>query len=343
MRVRQVIFGIESTLINIPTGKEYGIMKCPRCGEYMTTVNQKGSYPPKRIEKCSFCGYTIPSVTSDTTTTLTTPNIQKIKPAKKRKKATRQFNINKPIALGMLTLGLAFLVLSVLYSLYIPAFVGLGLTFWGALLLYVTPTKQVKLELLNATLAPALANTEKMLANLKPGAKGIYLPPKYLTQALESSLMFIPTKEEQRLPKPEEIDAEKLRSRNPNGIFLTPQGAALSRLFEKELGTSFITIDLEHLQKKLPKLLIENLEIAENMEIKAEDNTITVEITEDVFSSIYKETEKLSKTRGTMGSILSSAIACALARATGEPIVIEKEEQSQDGKTTEIQYRLMEE
>jgi len=317
-------------------------MKCPRCGEYMTTMNQKGSYPPRRIEKCSFCGYTIPSVTSDTATTLTTPNIQKIKPVKKRTRTTKQFNINKPIALGMLALGLAFLVLSVLYSLYIPAFVGLGLTFWGALLLYLTPTKQVKLELLNATLAPALTNTEKMLANLKLGGKGIYLPPRYLTQALESSLMFIPTKEGQRLPKPEEIDAEELHSRNPNGIFLTPQGAALSRLFEKELGTSFISIDLEYLQKKLPKLLIENLEIVENMEIKAEDNIITVEITENVLSNIYKETEKLSKTHGTMGSILSSAIACALARATGEPIVIEKEEQSQDGKT-EIRYRLMEE
>ena len=331
------------TLTDIPNGRECGTMKCPRCGEYITTVNQNGSYPPKRIKKCSFWGCTIPSATSDTTTTLTTANTQKIKPTKKRTKATKQFNINKPIALGMLTLGLAFLFSSVFYSSYIPAFVGLGLTFWGALLLYVTPTKQVKLELLNATLAPALANTEKMLANLKPGGKGIYLPPKYLTQALESSLMFIPTKEEQRLPKPEEMDAEKLHSRNPNGIFLTPQGAALSRLFEKELGTSFITVDLEYLQKNLPKLLIENLEIAENMEIKAEDNTITVEITEDVFSNIYKETEKLSKTRGTMGSILSSAIACALAKATGEPVVIEKEELSQDGKTTEIQYRLIEE
>jgi len=68
-----------------------------------------------------------------------------------------------------------------------------------------------------------------------------------------------------------------------------------------------------------------------------------VEITEHVFSDINKETEKLSKTHGTMGSPLSSAIACALAKATGKPVVIEKEEQSQDGKTTEIRYRLMEE
>ena len=316
-------------------------MKCPRCGEYMTAMNQKGSCPPILFEKCLFCGYTLPSVIANTTTTLATSNIQKIEPIIERTRATRQFNINKPIAVGMLTLGLVFLVSSVFYSSLIPAFVGLGLTFWGALLLYVTPTKQVRLELLNATLTPALVNTEKMLTNLNPGGKGIYLPPKYLKD-FESSLMLIPSKEGQALPTPEEIDAEKLYSKNPNGIFLTPQGASLSKLFEKELGTSFTRTDLKYIQEKLPKLLIENMEIAENMEIKAENNTVTVEITEQVFSSINKETEELSKTHETMGSPLSSAIACALAKATGKPVVIEKEEQSQDGKTTKIQYRLME-
>lgn len=317
-------------------------MKCPRCGEYMTAMNQKGSDPPILIDKCLFCGYTLPSVTSNTTTTLTTSNIQKIEPITEKTRATRQFNLNKPIAVGMLTLGLVLLVSSAFYSSPTPAFVGLGLTFWGALLLYVTPTKQVKLELLNATLTPALINTEKMLTNLNPGGKGIYLPPKYLKD-FESSLMLIPSKEGQALPTPEEIDAEKLYSKNPNGIFLTPQGSSLSKLFEKELGTSFTRTDLKYLQEKLPKLLVEDLEIAESMEIKAENNTVTVEITDQVFSSVNKETEELSKTHETMGSPLSSAIACALAKATGKPVVIEKEEQSQDGKTTEIRYRLMEE
>jgi hypothetical protein len=32
-----------------------------------------------------------------------------------------------------------------------------------------------------------------------------------------------------------------------------------------------------------------------------------------------------------------------LAKATGKPLTIEEEEQSQDGETTTIQYRLMEE
>ena len=42
------------------------------------------------------------------------------------------------------------LTASAFYASSILAFIGLGLTFWGALLLYITPTKYVKLELLNA-------------------------------------------------------------------------------------------------------------------------------------------------------------------------------------------------
>ena len=40
-----------------------------------------------------------------------------------------------------------------------------------------------------------------------------------------------------------------------------------------------------------------------------------------------------------VGCPLCSALACALAKATGKPVTIENEEQ--DGKTTKIQYRIM--
>ncbi|MDI6691056.1 MAG: hypothetical protein QME50_04195, partial [Candidatus Bathyarchaeota archaeon] len=222
----------------------------------------------------------------------------------------------------------------------ILAFIGLGLTFWGALLLYITPTRYVKLDLLNAIAPSTLANIEKMLTNSKLNEKGIYLPPKYLRD-FESSLVFIPSKNNKTLPRPEEIDEEKIYSKNPEGIFLTPPGLALSKLFEKELGTSFTKTDLNYIQNNLPKLLIEDMEIAENVEVEIKDNLITVEIANHIFSEICQETRKFPKTHETIGCTLSSAIACALAKATGKLITIENEEQSQDGKTTKIQYLIL--
>jgi hypothetical protein len=60
--------------------------------------------------------------------------------------------------------------------------------------------------------------------------------------------MFIPSKNNKALPKPEEINEEKLFSENPEGLFITPPGLALSKLFEKELGTSFTKTDINYMQ-----------------------------------------------------------------------------------------------
>jgi len=245
------------------------------------------------------------------------------------------------LASTILILGLISLAASALYASSILAFIGLGLTFWGALLLYITPSRHVKLELLSATASSALANIEKVMANTELNGKGIYLPPKYLKD-FESSLIFIPSKADQTLPKPEEIDEEKLYSKNPRGMFLTPPGLAISKLFEKELGTSFTKTDLNYVQNNLPKLLIEEMEIAENTEIKMESDTITIEITNHIFNEICQETRKLQKTHESIGCPLCSAIACALAKAAGKPIVIDNEELSEDGRTTKIQYRILE-
>ena len=125
-------------------------------------------------------------------------------------------------------------------------------------------------------------------------------------------------------------------------MFLTPPGAALSKLFEEMLGKSFTRTDLNYIQKNLPKLIIRDLKIAEDIDFKTENNKITIEITNHIFSETCKETRKHQKIHESMGCPLCSALACALAKATDKPTTIEKEEQSQDGKTTKIQYSIME-
>jgi uncharacterized protein YuzE len=195
--------------------------------------------------------------------------------------------------------------------------------------------------LLTATATSTLPDIEKLLADSHLTAKGIYLPPKNLKD-FESSLVFVPSNPGHLLPTSEQADETKLYSRNPKGLFLTPPGLGISKLLEEELGTSFTKTDLNYIQNNLPKLLIEEMEIAENVEVEIKDNLITVEITNHIFSEICEETRKLQKTHEAIGCTLSSAIACALAKATGKPITILKEEKTQDGRTTKIQYRILE-
>jgi len=100
---------------------------------------------------------------------------------------------------------------------------------------------------------------------------------------------------------------------------------------------------LNCIQEKLPKLLIEDFEIAEDIKINIENGIVTINITNHVFNQICQETRKLPKTYESVGCTLCSAIACVLSKAVGQPVEIKKEEQSQDGKTTKIQYQILKE
>lgn len=242
----------------------------------------------------------------------------------------------------MLALGLVSLALSLVNGSTVLALIGLGLIFWGALLWYVVPTKHVTLRLLTATASSSLVSVEMLLASMKPQGKGIYLPPKYLKD-LESSIVFVPSKARGTFPIPEQVDEQAVDSKGWKGIFLVPTGFGLSELFEERLEMPFTAISLADLQAKLPDLLVGGLEIAEDAEIDAQPDTVTVKLSEHIFSQLCEETKKLKTTHESLGCPISSAIACALAKATGKPITIEKEEQTQNGKTTEIQYRILEE
>src|SRR4030042_4483196 len=97
---------------------------------------------------------------------------------------------------------------------------------------------------------------------------------------------------------------------------MTPPGAELAQLFEKTLKTSFDKVDLKYLQKNLPELLIEELEITQIFEMEIEKNTINVRTFGSVFSNPNSQTEQPS-IWSLFGSPLSSALACSFAKATG--------------------------
>jgi len=248
---------------------------------------------------------------------------------------------NKIIAYILLAIGMIALIFSTAYVSAILAFIGLGLIFWGALILYIGNSKYAKLSLLDSTALSSLADIDQIITELKYEGKGVYLPPKYLRN-IESGIVFIPSKKGMSLPLPEEVAEEKIFLENPDGACMIPPGLALSKLFEKELGISFTKVDVRYLEDNLPKLFIEGLEIAEDVKIETEGNIFSVEISGSIYNDFCQEARKLSKICNSIGCPIASAIACALAKASGKPVIIEKEEPTSNGKV-EIQYRLIEE
>jgi len=274
--------------------------------------------------------------------------IKRVQQLEKEKEALRLElwkHKRKPFGIAgyaLLLFGAIALILSIPNASFILAFIGLGLTLWGGILLLIRQTKYVKNKLLDSTAMSSLTSVGQLIEALNYEGKGLYLPPRYL-KAFKGGTIFVSHKKEVIIPSIEEVAQEKVFLRNPKGICLTPPGLGLANLYEDELGKDFATVNLAYLQNNLPKLFIKDLEIAEDLEMNTNNNAIHVKILNSTYKDFCKEARKLSNICGSIGCPLCSSIACALTRATGKPIIIEKAGLSADGKTIEANYRIIEE
>jgi len=265
--------------------------------------------------------------------TLQTRNeTSKPKPAKNRKKPHRNRHLQL-ISYSLTTLGSLALLASIYYASSILAFTGLGLLFWGILFVYIRTEEYTKKTLLDTVAYSHTATLNQIINNLGYKGKAVYLPPKYFTNP-ENIKAYIPKQATKLIPKPEQIQKQETQTilTDPEGMLITPIGAELTKLFEKTLGINFAMVEVQYLQQNLPSLLIEELEVLQNFEMETENQKITIKI---------EESTSNGQSQNSLTDILASAFACALAKATGNPITIEKQEpRSESGETT-IEYRII--
>ncbi len=273
--------------------------------------------------------------------------IQKLESEKEELRLKLWKHRRKPsgtIAYIFLFFGAATIVSSIIYEEVILAFIGLTLTFWGALLLFMKPIRYVKTSLLDSTAISSLATIDRVISELDYKGKAVYLPPlPYFIKGYKGGVIYISQKKDIILPPVHEVAGKKVFVKNPQGICLVPPGLSLVNLYEKELGKELTKVEIEYLQEKLPKLFAEDLEIAKELEIKKENSLIHVKITGSIYKDLCAEVRKLSNICNSICCPLCSSIACAISRTIGKPIFLEKNEISQDGNTIEVYYRIIEE
>jgi hypothetical protein len=250
-----------------------------------------------------------------------------------------KLNLIQTATIIMLAIGLALVILSAIYSSSFLVIAGVTLIFWSLILLYIKPSKHVPLTMLNALANTNSSNLERVLVELNLTKKGYYLPPESLSD-LQSNTVFIP-KGKAEIPKSEEVN-EKLITNRKNGIFVTPPGLSLTQLMEKETGIPFAKTHMVYVQKMFPKLMIETMQLAQEAEMKIQDNTVTVELKGSALNDICRESQKLTKTHELIGCLQSSAFACIISKASGKVVVIKSEVQDFEAKTTKIEYELIE-
>jgi hypothetical protein len=266
---------------------------------------------------------------------------------------------SKTIVLILLILGTVSLLGAIAYSSTVPALIGLGLIFWGIILTYIQTSEYTKTTILDSTVTPLLTTLDETLKTLDYKGKAIYLPPKYLNDP-ETTKIYVSKQETGTLPTPDITQKLEMQPSNKNaqGMLITPPAAELTKLFETTLGTSFLNINLEDLQQRLPRVLIEDLEVMTDIEIKpvtsgeaektmeslkTDYDKIFVKFTTTTYKNICKKANELSAIHANVGCPLTSALASALAKTTGKPVTIENQEVSEDGATTRTEYLILKE
>ena len=127
--------------------------------------------------------------------------------------------------LAMVVAGIIALALSVYASSTILVFMGLGLTFWGALLLFIRQQKYVKSVLIDSTALSSLRTIDRIMTNLGYHEKGIYIPGGNP----ERAVVFVPQEPFGRIPKANEIEDQTFIE-NPKGLAMVPPRPRVSHL-----------------------------------------------------------------------------------------------------------------
>jgi hypothetical protein len=238
----------------------------------------------------------------------------------------------------MLVAGIIGLAYSIDYNSQLLAFIGLGLVFWGATLVYVRGQGYSKTVLLEAMSTSPVMSLDQVLQNLEYNGHAIYLPPKYLKDPEANRICMF--KQGSTVPPSREeiVHAQENWSAEHSFMLLTPPGNDLVELFEKVLNIRFSRVDLKYVCQHMPELLIDKLEIAEEVNMEIDNDMTRVTIKSPTMVTLHENWIQNSNIARSIGNPVSSALACMLAKASGKLIELNKTYTSQDGETVTMEY-----
>jgi hypothetical protein len=76
---------------------------------------------------------------------------------------------------------------------------------------------------------------------------------------------------------------------------------------------------------------------------RIDNNKVQIKFTTNAYKNTCKQAAQLQTINSNIGCPLTSALASALAKTTGKPVMIENEQISEDGGTTQVEYLILKE
>ncbi len=187
---------------------------------------------------------------------------------------------------------------------------------------------------MDSTALSSLTSMDRMITSLGYTQKGVYLP----VNNSDKAVVFIPSQPFKKIPK---LIEKQTFVKDPDGIAMVPPGLALANLFERELGVKFSDWTLEKMTERLPKLLIEDLEMVQDCNITIDGDHVTFRFVESVYSEFCGKLRQSTKVCSSFGCPMCSAMACVLAEVSHRPVEFDKDKYTSDASTVESSYNIL--
>jgi hypothetical protein len=151
--------------------------------------------------------------------------------------------------------------------------------------------------------------------------------PEYL-DALRQPLVYL-GEDFNGKPSLDEMTQGKFISQKTAGVFAASPGAGLMAQMERQLQLDFGQISLPELLTVLPRSLTDGLNLARTVDMTQTEDGIAFKASGIVYESLYR-TPTPPRSVAVLGCPVVSAVASALAKATGKTVTLNDQAQTRN-------------
>jgi hypothetical protein len=205
---------------------------------------------------------------------------------------------------------------------------GLGLASFliGLLLVYLHSRPSFAPELVEASLLSSLGNVERILRELGPTTKAIYLKT---IDRLDVPTVFLPMEENPAPPAGLNLSGEDRllaidSDSHRTGLLLEAPGASLLALMEKELGLNFIDLGNDDFLNAIRSGMVESLEIAADVKGAFTQDGVSFRIRDGSLRSMSGSIARLvPSVASRLGCPICSVAICAAVKVIKRDLILE--------------------
>jgi len=207
---------------------------------------------------------------------------------------------------------------------------GLGLASFliGLLLVYLHSRPSFAPELVEASLLSSLGNVERILRELGPRTKAIYLKT---IDRLDVPMVFLPLEENPAPPSGLNLSGEDRLlvidsgDSHRTGLLLEAPGASLLALMEKELDLNFIDLGNDDFLNAIKSGMVESLEVAADVKGAFTQDGVSFRIRDGPLRNMSRSIARLTpNVASQLGCPICSVAICAAVKAIKRDLILEE-------------------